>query len=227
MGVVLQSGEEFSQKERFLSMSKIVESACKLCRREGQKLFLKATRCYTDKCAYERRPYPPGQSGQKRLKFSEFSLQLREKQKVRRYYGVFESQFRKYYQKANRMKGDTGLNFLRQLEMRLDNVVYTLGYASSRREAKQLIRHNHFLVNKKRVNIPSFLLKVGDELEVREKSREQAKFLASIEAVQKREIPDWLLAEHKEFRGKVKDVPARNQITLSIAENMIIEFYSR
>ena len=208
-------------------MSRIIESACRLCRREGQKLFLKGTRCYTDKCAYERRPYPPGQAGQKRLKFSEFSLQLREKQKVRRYYGVFEKQFRGYYYNANRMKGDTGLNFLRQLEMRLDNVIYTLGYASSRREAKQLIRHNHFLVNTKRVNIPSFLLKVGDVLEVREKSRDRAKILTSIESAKKREVPGWLSAEHKNFIGKVKSLPERDQITLSIAENMIVEFYSR
>lgn len=208
-------------------MSKIIESACKLCRREGQKLFLKSTRCYTDKCAYERRPYPPGQAGQKRLKFSEFSLQLREKQKARRYYGVFERQFRKYYYNANRMKGDTGLNFLRQLEMRLDNVVYNLGYASSRREAKQLIQHNHFLVNAKRVNIPSFLLKVGDVLEVREKSRNKAKILTSIESSKKREVPSWLSVEHKNFKGKVKDLPARDQITLSVGENMIVEFYSR
>ena len=176
-------------------MSKIIESACRLCRREGQKLFLKSTRCYTDKCAYERRPYPPGQAGQKRLKFSEFSLQLREKQKVRRYYGVFEKQFRRYYYNANRMKGDTGLNFLRQLELRLDNVVYSLGYASSRREAKQLIRHNHFLVNTKRVNIPSLLLKVGDILGVQAKSRDKAKILISIESAKKREVPNWLSVE--------------------------------
>ena len=208
-------------------MSKIIESACRLCRREGQKLFLKSTRCYTDKCAYERRPYPPGQAGQKRLKFSEFSLQLREKQKVRRYYGVFEKQFRRYYYNANRMKGDTGLNFLRQLEMRLDNVVYTLGYASSRREAKQLIRHNHFLVNTKRVNIPSFLLKVGDALEVREKSRDKAKILTAIESAKKREMPSWLSVEYKNFKSQVKSLPERDQITLSIAENMIVEFYSR
>ncbi len=208
-------------------MSKIIESVCRLCRREGQKLFLKSTRCYTDKCAYERRPYPPGQAGQKRLKFSEFSLQLREKQKVRRYYGVFEKQFRRYYYNANRMKGDTGLNFLRQLEMRLDNVVYNLGYASSRREAKQLIRHNHFLVNTKRVNIPSLLLKVGDTLEVREKSRDKAKILVSMESAKNREIPGWLSVEHKSFRGGVRRLPERDQITLSIAENMIVEFYSR
>ena len=208
-------------------MSKILESVCRLCRREGQKLFLKSTRCYTDKCAYERRPYPPGQAGQKRLKFSEFSLQLREKQKVRRYYGVFEKQFRSYYYNANKMKGDTGLNFLRQLEMRLDNVVYSLGYASSRREAKQLIRHNHFLVNTKRVNIPSFLLKVGDVLEVQEKSRDKGRILVSIESAKKHEIPGWLSVEHKNFKGQIKSLPERDQITLSIAENMIVEFYSR
>ena len=208
-------------------MSKIIESACRLCRREGQKLFLKGTRCYTDKCAYERRPYPPGQAGQKRLKFSEFSLQLREKQKVRRYYGVFEKQFRRYYYNANRMKGDTGLNFLRQLEMRLDNVIYTLGYASSRREAKQLIRHNHFLVNTKRVNIPSFLLKIGDILEVQGKSKDKAKILTSIESAKQREVPGWLSIEHKNFKGEVKSLPERDQITLSITENMIVEFYSR
>ncbi len=210
-----------------IKMSKIMESVCRLCRREGQKLYLKGTRCHTDKCGYERRSYPPGQAGQKRLKFSEFSLQLREKQKARRYYGVFERQFRIYYYNANRMKGDTGLNFLRQLEMRLDNVVYSLGYAASRREAKQMIRHNHFLVNAKRVNIPSYLLSVGDILEVREKSRDKTKIVTAIELSQKREIPNWLLAEHKNFKGKVNSLPARNQITLSVEENMIVEFYSR
>ena len=208
-------------------MSCIIDSSCKLCRREGQKLFLKGDRCYTDKCSYERRPYPPGQHGQRRLKFSEFALQLREKQKARRYYGVNEGQFRKYYANANQMKGDTGLNLLRQLELRFDNVVYTLGYAASRREAKQMIRHNHFLVNGKRVNVPSVQLNVGDTIEVREKSRESARVMGAVEGAQRREMPEWLANDQKSFKGEVKELPTRDHVTLPVEENMIVEFYSR
>ena len=207
-------------------MSKVVESSCKLCRREGMKLFLKGERCYLDKCSYERRSYPPGQAGQRRLKFSEFALQLREKQKARRYYGVLEGQFRKYYHNANRAKGDTGLNLLRQLEMRFDNVIYTLGYASSRREARQLISHNHFSINSKRANIPSAVLRVGDKISVAEKKR-NAKILAGIESSKKRELPSWLKNQQDKFEGEVKELPSREQVSLQVEENMIVEFYSR
>ncbi len=207
-------------------MSKIIESSCKLCRREGMKLFLKGDRCYLDKCSYERRSYPPGQAGQRRLKFSEFALQLREKQKARRYYGVLEGQFRKYYQNANRVKGDTGLNLLRQLEMRFDNVVYTLGYASSRREARQLISHNHFSINSKRANVSSAVLKVDDMVVVEEKKRD-IKIMAGIESSKKRQLPSWLVADHGKFQGEVKALPSREEVSLQVEENMIVEFYSR
>ena len=208
-------------------MSCINESVCKLCRRENVKLFLKGDRCFTDKCSFERRPYPPGQHGQSRLKFSEFALQLREKQKTKRYYGVYEKQFRKYFHEADRRRGVTGTELLRLLETRLDNVVYTLGFASSRREARQLVKHDHFLVNGSKNNIPSLNVEKGDVIEVREGSRGVNKVLAGIESAQKREIPDWLQADHGAFKGTVKDVPSRENITLAVEENMIVEYYSR
>lgn len=208
-------------------MSCIENSVCKKCRRENVKLFLKGDRCYTDKCSFDRRPYPPGQHGQSRLKFSEYALQLREKQKTKRYYGVSEGQFRKYFKIADGQKGVTGVNLLSQLERRLDSVVYTLGYASSRRQARQLVKHNHFLVNGKRVSIPSFIVEKGDVIEVNEKSRDKTPVLAGIEAVARREIPSWLEAEHAAFKGTVKDYPTREEISLPVEENMIVELYSR
>lgn len=191
------------------------------------KLFLKGDRCYTDKCSFERRPYPPGQHGQSRLKFSEFALQLREKQKTKRYYGVYEGQFRRYFEEADRRKGVTGTELLVLLETRLDNVVYTMGFASSRREARQLVRHNHFTVNGKKNNIPSYLVKKGDVIEVREESRQMNKILAAIESVKRREIPSWLEVDHGAFKGVVKDMPTRENVTLPVEENMIVEYYSR
>ncbi len=208
-------------------MSCINQSVCKLCRRENVKLFLKGDRCFTDKCSFDRRPYPPGQHGQSRLKFSEFALQLREKQKTKRYYGVYEKQFRKYFQEADRRRGVTGTELLRLLETRLDNVVFTLGYATSRREARQLVKHNHFTVNGRKNNIPSFNLEKGDVVEVREASRAMNKILAGIESAKKREIPSWLEADHGAFKGTVKDQPSRDNITLAVEENMIVEYYSR
>lgn len=208
-------------------MSCINESVCRLCRRENVKLFLKGDRCFTDKCSFERRPYPPGQHGQSRLKFSEFALQLREKQKTKRYYGVYEKQFRKYFHEADRRRGVTGTELLRLLETRLDSVVYTLGFASSRREARQLVKHDHFTVNGMKNNIPSFNVNKGDVIEVREGSRGVNKILAGIESAQKREIPAWLQADHGAFKGSVKDVPSRENITLAVEENMIVEYYSR
>jgi small subunit ribosomal protein S4 len=191
------------------------------------KLFLKGDRCYTDKCSFERRPYPPGQHGQSRLKFSEFALQLREKQKTKRYYGVYEKQFRRYFEIADRVRGVTGTELLKLLETRLDNVVYSLGYASSRREARHLVKHNHFIVNGKKCNIPSYNVEKGDVIEVREASRGVNKVLAAIESVKRREIPAWLEADHGNFKGVVKDAPSRENVTLPVEENMVVEYYSR
>ena len=208
-------------------MSCIPNSVCKFCRRENMKLFLKGDRCFTDKCSFERRPYPPGQHGQSRLKFSEFALQLREKQKTKRYYGVYESQFRKYFHLADRTRGVTGTELLKLLETRLDNVVYSLGFASSRREGRHLVKHNHFLVNGKRVNIPSYNVEKGDVIEVKEASRNTNKVMGAIDSVKKREIPGWLEADHGAFKGVVKDMPSRENVTLPVEENMIVEYYSR
>ena len=208
-------------------MSCINQGVCKLCRRENMKLFLKGDRCYTDKCAFERRPYPPGQHGQSRLKFSEFALQLREKQKTKRYYGVSESQFVKYVQEATRSKELTGTAMLRSLEMRLDNVVYALGYANSRREARQLVKHNHFLLNGTRANIPSMIVEKGDVIQVTEASKEVVKIQSAMQAVARRSVPSWLEADHANFKGVVKDSPVRDDIALQVEENMIVEYYSR
>lgn len=208
-------------------MSCVNESVCKLCRRENMKLFLKGDRCYTDKCSFERRPYPPGQHGQSRLKFSEFALQLREKQKAKRYYGVSEKQFIRYFGLADRSRDVTGLALLKVLESRLDNIVYTLGYANSRREARQLVCHNHIMVNGSRVNVPSYNVRKGDVVEVREKSRQLTKIQAAIQSVSRRTIPSWLEADHGAFKGTVKDLPSRDEVTLPVEENMIVEYYSR
>ncbi|MFZ4403419.1 MAG: 30S ribosomal protein S4 [Pseudobdellovibrionaceae bacterium] len=208
-------------------MSCVNDSVCKLCRRENLKLYLKGDRCYTDKCAFERRPYPPGQHGQSRLKFSEFALQLREKQKTKRYYGVSEKQFVKYVHEAGSSKELTGTALLKALEIRLDNVVYSLGYANSRREARQLVKHNHILLNGKRANIPSILVKKGDVVEVSEKSKEIIKIQSAVQSVARRSIPAWLEADHSHFKGIVKDLPVREDIALQVEENMIVEYYSR
>jgi len=208
-------------------MSCVNSAVCKLCRRENTKLFLKGDRCFSDKCSFERRPYPPGQHGQSRLKFSEYALQLREKQKAKRYYGLSEKQFRKYFSNADKSKEITGNELLKFLELRLDNVVYTLGFANSRREARQLISHNHFLVNGKRVNIPSYIAKKGDVVEVAQKSKEINKVLAGVQAVARRTIPSWLDADHNSFKGTVKDVPSRDEISIPVEESMIVEYYSR
>ncbi len=208
-------------------MSCINDSVCKLCRRENMKLFLKGDRCYTDKCAFERRPYPPGQHGQARLKFSEFALQLREKQKTKRYYGLSEKQFVRYVGAADRSREITGTALLKVLETRLDNVVYSLGFGASRREARQLVSHNHILVNGKRVNIASFAVKKGDVIEVAQGSREMNKVMGAMQSVARRSVPAWLDADHAGFKGTVKDLPTREEITLPVEENMIVEYYSR
>jgi len=203
-------------------------SSCRLCRRENLKLFLKGDRCYGDKCSFERRPYPPGQHGQRRGgKFSDYRIQLREKQKVKRIYGVLEKQFRGYYYRADRQKGITGTNLLTLLESRLDNTVYRMGFAASRNQARQLVRHNHFMVNNKKVNIPSYRLKPGDVVEVREKSRKVSQILEAMETVVRRGIPNWLEVEKDKFRGVFKTLPNREELTMPIQEQLIIELYSK
>jgi small subunit ribosomal protein S4 len=191
------------------------------------KLFLKGERCFTDKCAFDRRAYPPGQHGQRRTKLSDFGLQLREKQKVKRIYGLLERQFSRYFDKSNAQKGTTGLNLLRRMEIRLDSVAYRLGFGDSRKEARQLVIHGHFFVNGKPVNIPNTILRVNDEVAVRPKSQQLVPILRATENVKKREIPDWLELNAAEFKGRVKYLPERNQITLPIEENLVVELYSR
>jgi small subunit ribosomal protein S4 len=208
-------------------VSCINTSVCKICRRENVKLFLKGDRCYTDKCSFERRPYPPGQHGQSRLKFSEYALQLREKQKAKRFYGVSERQFSRYFAEAERAKGITGESLLKILETRLDNVVYTLGFANSRREARQIVKHNHILLNGKRCNVPSLLLEKGDVIQVTDASKNIVKIQSAIQAVARRQMPSWLDSDHTNFKGTVKDVPTRDEVSLVVEENMIVEYYSR
>lgn len=210
-------------------MGRYTGPVCRFCRREGIKLFLKGERCYTDKCAFERRPYPPGQHGpHARIKFSDYGIRLREKQKVRRIYGISEQQFRKYFEMADRQKGITGVNLLMLLERRLDNVVYRLGFASSRREARQLVNHGHILVNGRMVDIPSYLVRVGDVVEVKDKSREMDRVKAALEAVARRGIPSWLELDKDRFRGVVKAMPNREELTTPpIQEQLIVELYSK
>jgi len=208
-------------------MSRYSGSVCRLCRRENQKLFLKGDRCNTDKCAFERRGYPPGQHGQGRIKFSEYGLQLREKQKIKRIYGMIAGQFRNLFERADRMKGITGSNLLTMLERRLDNVAYRSGFANSRAEARQLVRHGHFLVNGKRVNIPSYLIQKGDQVEVREKSRTKATIVNALEGVKRREIPQWIELDAAALKSRIRDLPARDDITAPMEERMVVELYSK
>lgn len=209
-------------------MARYTGAVCRLCRREGQKLFLKGDRCYTEKCALERRSYAPGQHGNARnKKLSEYGLQLREKQKARRYYGVLESQFEAYFDMASKHKGMTGENLLAILESRLDNVVYRLGFAMSRAEARQMVRHGHFTVDGKKVDIPSFLVKTGMTIALAEKSRGIDKIKGSLEANASRVVPKWLDFDAKNMVAKVVAVPAREDIDLPIEEHLIVELYSK
>lgn len=208
-------------------MAKYTGSVCRLCRREGLKLFLKGERCYTEKCAFERRSYAPGQHGTKRPKNSNYGLQLREKQKTKRIYGLMESQFRNTFKEAHRIQGTTGENLLMLLERRLDNVVYRLGFANSRKEARQLIGHNHFLVNDKKMNIASYEVSVGDRVAVREKSKEKAVVLGSVQNATKRGVPSWLELDGKALVGVMKTEPVRAEITIPIQEQQIVELYSK
>ncbi|MCL6638783.1 MAG: 30S ribosomal protein S4 [Firmicutes bacterium] len=208
-------------------MARYTGSVCRLCRREGLKLYLKGDRCYTQKCAVDRRSYAPGQHGQGRKKTSEYGLQLREKQKARRYYGILEGQFRRYFEKAERQAGVTGENLLRLLETRLDNVVYRLGLGASRNEARQLVRHGHFAVNGRKVNIPSFLLRAGDVVTVRDKSKSSPRIKELIERAADRTPPAWLEYEADQARGRVVALPTREQIDAPVQEHLIVELYSR
>lgn len=207
-------------------MSCVVKSACKLCRRENLKLYLKGDRCFSDKCAFERRPYPPGQHGQSRLKFSEFALQLREKQKAKRWYGLSEKQFSNNFTKASKSDAMTGIELLKGLELRLDNVVYNLGLANSRRQARQLVLHKHFKLNDKAVNIPSITLKKGDVIKVADSSSSNT-FFANLNTQGKRTVPSWLEVDFEKKSGTVKDLPNREELSLPVEENMIVEYYSR
>lgn len=200
---------------------------CRRCRREGLKLFIKGERCYTDRCAVERRSYAPGQHGRLRHKFSDFGNQLREKQKVKRIYGILEKQCRRCFRKASRQRGATGENFLVLLERRLDNVVFRLGFANTRNEARQLISHRHFLVNGKLVNIPSCLLNPGDTIEPKEKSKKIARIIESLESVERRGVPRWLEVDKQHLKGKLSDLPSREDITIPIQEQLIVELLSR
>ena len=209
-------------------MARYRGAACRQCRREKLKLFLKGDRCYSDKCSFERRSFPPGQHGQARMrKESDYSIQLREKQKVRRIYGMLEGQFRKYFKMSDRAKGVTGENLLSFLERRLDNTIFRLGFASSRNQARQLVKHNHVLVNGRRVNIPSFFVKVNDEITIREKSRKMEAIADSLEAVARRGVPSWLELDQDNFKGKIKSMPDRQEITMPIQEQLIVELYSK
>jgi len=208
-------------------MARYTGADCRLCRREGNKLFLKGDRCYSDKCAIERRPYPPGEAGHKRIKESEYRTQLREKQKAKRIYGLQEKQFRGYYDIANREEGITGENLLRLLESRLDNVVYRLGFAKSRDEARQQVRHGHILVNGRRVDIPSFRVKSGDLIAVAPKAKELLVIKTALITNERIEVPSWLEVDIEKLQGSVLALPNREQIDSDIAEQLIVELYSK
>ena len=209
-------------------MAKYSGPVCRLCRREDTKLFLKGARCYTDKCGYERRAYAPGQHGQaRRRKLSNYGSQLREKQKLKRMYGLAERQFRGYYKKATRMKGVAGENLLQLLERRLDYVVYRLGFASDHAEARQLVRHGHFLVNGKKVNIPSYLCGLNDSVVVCDPSKKVTRILESLGAVDRRGVPKWLQLDKDNFQGKLVTLPSREDLTMTVREQLVVELYSK
>jgi small subunit ribosomal protein S4 len=208
-------------------MARYTESVCRLCRREGAKLYLKGTRCYTKKCSFERRPSPPGQHGVRRRKVGEYGLQLREKQKVRRVYGVLERQFRNYFRVATTHSGVTGEYLLRSLELRLDNVVFRMGFASSRPQARQLVGHGHFAINGVPTNIPSYQLKPGDKVEVRESRRNREPFKTAKETLRSHNAPEWLSIDAANLAGTVADVPRRDQMPLDLNEQLVVEYYSR
>ena len=208
-------------------MARHTNPVCKLCRREGMKLFLKGDRCFTVKCAVEKRNYPPGEHGQRRSKPSEYGLQLREKQKMKRIYGVLEAQFRTYFEMAARQKGVTGENLVRLLEQRLDNIVHRLGFASSRAQARVLVRHGHFRVNGRRVTIPSVLLKAGDVVEVQPKSRELTEIAGALEGAKKRRVPSWLALDAANLKGTVLTLPSKEEMAIPVQEQLVVALYSK
>ena len=208
-------------------MARYSNAVCRLCRREGGKLFLKGDRCFSPKCGVERRGYPPGQHGQGRSRFSDYGIQLREKQKVKRMYGLLEKQFARTMTRATRMKGRAGENLLILLERRLDNVVFRLGFATSRAEARQLVRHGHFRVNGRKASIPSMLLKPGAVVSLVEESRKVARIAGALEALEGRSVPQWLETDKESFEGTMKALPVRDDITMPIQEQLIVELYSR
>ena len=209
-------------------MARDTGAACRRCRREGLKLFLKGDRCYSDKCSFERRAFAPGQHGQARFrKQSDYAIQLREKQKVKSMYGMLEGQFRQYFHKADRQKGVTGENLLIMLERRLDNAVFRMGFASSRNQARQLVRHKHILVNGRKVNIPSYQVSVGDEVSIKEKSRANGLINESLEAVERRGVPSWIELDKTAFKSTIKAMPNREELTMPIQEQLIVELYSK
>jgi len=203
-------------------------SDCRICRRENVKLFLKGDRCYSDKCAFDRRSYPPGEHGERRgRKASDYGIQLREKQKIKRIYGLSEKQFHLFFERADRQKGITGTNLLVALERRLDNVVFRLGFANSRTQARQMVQHSHFLVNGRKVNIPSFQVKIGDAVEVRERSKKIQLIQDSLDAVVRRGVPQWLDLEKDNLKGVVKSLPVREDLTMPMQEQLVVELYSK
>jgi small subunit ribosomal protein S4 len=208
-------------------MARYNDAVCRLCRREGTKLFLKGDRCFSPKCGVDRRAYPPGQHGQGRTRFSDYGVQLREKQKVKRMYGLMEKQFAGTMKRAARMKGRAGENLLVLLERRLDNVVFRMGFATSRAEARQLVRHGHFLLNGRKARIPSMLVRPGAKVSVREKSRKVARISGALETLEGRSLPQWLEIDKDQFEGTVKTLPTREDITMPIQEQLIVELYSR
>lgn len=208
-------------------MARYIGAKCRLCRREGEKLFLKGEKCYTSKCAIESRAFPPGQHGQRRTRLSDYALQLREKQKLRRIYGVLEKQFRLYYKEADRRKGSTGDNLLQLLESRLDNVVYRMGFGVSRTEARQLVRHGAITVNGKRVTIPSYQLKASDEVAVADKAREQLRIKSAVGFSEQRGVADWLEVDAKKLAGVFKNAPERSDLPAEINEHLVVELYSK
>ena len=212
-------------KENVLARN--LEPKCKQCRREGEKLFLKGEKCFTDKCAIERRNYPPGQHGQKKGRLSDYGGQLREKQKIRKIYGILEKQFRNIYKLADQQRGITGDNLLQLLESRLDNVAFHMGFGSSRSEARQIVRHNGILVNGLRVNIPAYLVKTGDTIELAKKAREQIRIKSSIESADRRNFPVWIEMNVKEMKGIFKSKPERSELPATINESLVVELYSK
>lgn len=208
-------------------MARYKDSVCRLCRRENMKLMLKGDRCFSDKCAIERRPYPPGQHGQSRRKFTDYGIQLREKQKVKRIYGMLERQFRLYYLRAARQKGHTGENLLTMLERRMDNMIFRMGFAATRSEARQLVRHGHFLINGKKANIPSMQVRAGDVVSLRERSKKAALFANNLETAERRGWPGWLEVDRNEMTNKINTYPTQKKLTMPIQEQLIVELYSK